>query len=257
MLRRKKRIIKKSKAKVFQGAKSRYIVFTAKTLLIFLVLLILAIGCVWILKGPFFQIKEVNCRKDNFPCSQELVALINEVKDQNIFLFNSKLFLPKIKQNFPKFQQIIFKKHLPDKLEIEVIPRRPFAILQNDSGKRVLVDEEGFAFANLQTDMLPLIKAHSLPAIGELVSEPGVIQGLKLVKLLQDSYLNFEYVDYPSETNLTVILSDELKAIFSLQKSFAPQVDSLQYILRHSRMEDKSIEIIDLQFEKPVLKLIE
>lgn len=252
---RKKRPITKKKIKEFKGLKSRYIILTLKTFAVFIVIILLAAVGILVFAGDFFKIKSISCQKNNFPCSEETEKIFFNAYGASIFLFNSQELAIKVKKNNPGFGKILIKKKLPDRLFIEIIPREEFAILKLGTVRQAVVDEEGFVFSDKAESLnLPIFLVNSLPGIGDSIADETILKGLKLINLLKNSYISFEYINYPDEDSLTILLSDNFIATVSAKKQLSSQVDSLQYILRHSKIEDKVIEGVDLRFQKPVVK---
>jgi len=234
--------------------KSRYLVITLKT-----VLTIGVIGALgglgwWLFQGEFFRITSFNCESTGFGCDQETQELFSQARGKNIFLFKKDALAETVKKQKPAFREVVIKKRLPDHLQITVSLREPFSLLIGPQGEVIVVDKEGMVLPSSQNDFSgPRLKVNSLPVIGEKVVNPDTLQGLKLIDLLQTSYIPFEYIYYPDKVSLSTQLASGVMATFSAQKELSPQVDSLQYILHHSRMGDKVIEAIDLRFQKPII----
>jgi len=242
-------------AKIFQGVRSRYLIITFKTIFILAILSLLGLLGFWVFTGDLFKIKNISCQQKGLPCDEKIITLFQEALGQNIFLLKTRYLQEKIIKMTPQYRRINIQKRLPETLVITIMPREPFAKVEASNGKQVMVDEEGRVLETTAYNLkLPKLLVYVLPqAYDQLLVDQKLIAGLELIKLLQNSYLNFEYISYPNETTLTVIMSDRVIASFSAQKDLNTQVDSLQYILRHSRMKDKEIRTIDLRFQKPII----
>ena len=205
--------------------------------------------------GSFFKVKTIFCQKGDFVCDKKEILLFNQAIGQNIFLLKTKSLAEKICKNSPDYKEVLIKKKLPDQLMITIVSRSAFALLEAGLGKKMVIDEEGYILSDGDlTVNLPRVLVRVLPTPGEKISDEKTLQALKLIKLLEGSFLSFKKIDGISKSDLTLFLSQGLIATFSAQKDLVTQVDSLQYILRHSRMEDSKIQAIDLRFQKPVLK---
>jgi len=253
---RKKRRIRQEQVKIFSGLKSRYLIITAKTILLLLVLIFLsALGFWMFYTGSFFKVKTIFCQKGDYNCHKNEILLFNQAIGQNIFLLKTKSLAETIYRNSPDYKEVLIKKKLPDQLMVTIIPRSAFALLEAGLEKKVVVDEGGYVLSDGDlADNLPRVLVRVLPVQGEKISDEKTLQALKLIKLVQGSFLDFKIIDSSSKMDFTLFLSQGLVATFSAQKDLITQVDSLQYILRHSRMEDSKIQAIDLRFQKPVLK---
>lgn len=239
---------------MFRGVKSRYLVITLKAVVGVLVWIAVAALGFWLFSGSLFEIKTISCQKENFDCPVTIMASFEEARGQNIFLYKTKTLTRNVEKRNPELKQVLIKKQLPNALRVTLVSRQPFAILEMTSGQAVVADEEGFVLGMFQPDRpLPHLKVVSLPVIGEMISDPILVKELNLAKLLQVSYLNFEYISYSDETSFNVLFLDNVVATVSAQKDLVPQVDSLQYILSHSRMKDKALKTVDLRFQKPIV----
>lgn len=256
---KRKRISNKEKTKFFNPAKSRYLIITFKTMVVLLILSCLfGLGFWMFFAGTFFKIKEIDCQSQDFPCDLETVSLFNEAKDKNIFLLKTKSLAKKIEKNQPRFKRVEIVKRLPSTLLIRIFPRVGFALLESMEGRKIVVDEEGYGLNNFEEFLdLPKIRVNYIPSIGEKVSQETILKALRLTAYLQKSFISFRELNASQDSDLTLYLFKDLVATFSAQKDLSGQVDSLQYILRHSRMEDSKVQAIDLRFQKPVLKFVQ
>ena len=234
--------------------KSRYLVITAKMCLAGLVLAGLAGLGWWLFQGKYFRVSRIICEQDSFPCSESTLAWFQEALDTNIFLFKPNHLANAIIRQQPILAVVTLEKRLPNQLRVTIYSRQPFTLLEGPQGEKIVVDEAGVGLPNQPASFTgPKLKAASLPVIGEATVDPSTLQGLNLIGLLQRSYIPFEHIWYSELNSFTAQLTNDIVATFSGQKDLSGQVDSLQYILHHSRMEDKAIQGIDLRFQKPVI----
>jgi cell division septal protein FtsQ len=208
----------------------------------------------WLIKGDYFRVNRITCEQDGFPCSESIRDLFQEAMGANIFLLKPKRSAAAVLLKQPVLAVVTIHKRLPNQLRVTVQSRQPFALLEGSDGEKVLVDKAGVGLPTPPESFTgPRLKVGSLPVIGETTVDPLIIQGLSLIELLQRSYIPFEYIWYADSQSLTTQLANDIIATFSGQKDLSGQVDSLQYILHHSRMEDKAIQGIDLRFQKPII----
>ncbi len=254
-MRKKRKISSKSTVRLFGSKKNRYLIITFKTLVLIIVIATLGIAGMWTFMGDFFKIKSIVCEINKLPCDEKTKVIFNQTLGQNIFLFKGHHFSDEVLRNNQEFKQISFKKKLPETLLINLISREPFAVVEDNEGNKVVVDDAGVVLeSNLVKSNLPTLWLYSLPfSNDELSVNQQLSTGLELIRLLKNSYLNFEQIKYSSEINISIFLFDQMIATLSAQKDLNSQVDSLQYILHHSRMKDKEIRTIDLRFQKPVV----
>ena len=131
---------------------------------VFLSLVFLLAGAVYLLRLPYWQIKKVeikglvivdpadiNTKVNNFISGRKFFLL----PQSSYLLFNSNDLALLLKQDFPRLEQVLVKKTLPDSLEVVVKERELFGVfcsspqdLENKiwEGKCVYIDKTGFAY---------------------------------------------------------------------------------------------------------------
>jgi len=82
-------------------------------------------------------------------------------------------------------------------------------------------------------------------------TEPAWVD--KLEESLKLRLFEFKEIKIISSRQTAVLMKDGSLVIFSSHKNLENQLDSLQLILRRSKIKDKSIVRIDLRFDKPVI----
>lgn len=90
--------------------------------------------------------------------------------------------------------------------------------------------------------------------VGLTITDEQIIKAILISQELKTNSINFMQIIIKSNNTVTVNLSPELLINLLTTKSISSQVDSLQFILRQSKIEGKLPVIIDLRFDKPVLK---
>lgn len=222
-----------------------------------LVILIFFGLIVWALTGNYFKIKTIDCQLDSFPCPPEANIFFEPAYGKNLILLNAWQLADGFVKKNPRFLKVDIKKNFPNQLEIKIAPRVPLAILKNKKNLTALIDENGFVIErqeNIKTN-LPIIEVNLLPPVGEAVVDSNLLTALKLAQNLGWSYLPFIKISLLIPDSLQVDLPNNLVATFSAKKDIKHQVDSLQYLLSHSRMGNETIRGIDLRFKKPVIKV--
>jgi len=250
---RKKRKTKKFAPKIFKPPKNKYFLISAKTILFLLSIAGLISFFFWLFKGDLFKVKSIDCNKNGFGCLKNESSLLETLYGQNIFLLKTRKFSQDFIKKNPMTYQIKVKKILPSSLKITLYSREPIAIVQTEK-EVLLIDSSGFIFGkkeNLKEKLPTIILSHGI-AIGETITAEKEKKAILLIKKLQESFINFEQINLSGGDFLEVISPEKMIATFSAQKALSPQVDSLQYILHHSRIGKKVIKV-DLRFDKPIL----
>jgi len=258
-LRKKKRRSQSKRARLFQPAASKYIVLTLKTFISLLIFLLL-IGCLtFFFKGSYFQLAAIDCQKNQAPCSQKEKDLFLYLRGRNIFRLNSNQEAAAIKTDYPEIEEVVIKKKLPNRLLIDLVEREEFAALTTNGEIWLIVDSQGFVFRQR------LKKPSNLPEIfwagdglqvkiGQLVENQELKAGLLILQEIKNSFVFSNQLLIQPGEKITLRLTEGATVYLTAEKEAAPQVDSLQFILRQSKIEGKLPSLIDLRFDKPVIK---
>jgi len=225
----------------------------------FLSLVILLIfGFYFVLTGDFFKVKFISCQKEGFPCKDE-IQFFEEFKGRNIFFNHIDQIVSKIKDKILTISEVKIRKKLPDKLFIEIIPRKSYVSLTKDNKVFYLVDDIGFVyqkdFVKPNDQVLIYFDKFSEEIfLGKRIENQEFLQTLRLIADLKNSFISFKHIVLSDLETITIFLEEPIIASFSAKKSTSSQVDSLQFILKQSKIEGKLPAYIDLRFDKPVLK---
>lgn len=234
--------------------------------IIFLFLLIIFFLLIYIsLKANIFSIRFVDLKRENVECLNE-----GRIKDlslgKNIFLINEKNISDEIKKDFICVKSISFSKILPDKLNLDILGRRPVAQLMMSNseasasslieniatpsaqGEAYLLDEEGVVFSkgNLDSPNIYILSKNI-----DLGFEDNY---LKILKILDNSRKLQLDIKQSYVLNNLLIINSVPKIIFKLDFPLDLQIASLQLILKVAKIDNKELEFIDLRFDKPVIK---
>ena len=223
----------------------------------FIFLLLPIAGFIFIFKSNLFTIKQIDCQRDNFPCRQEIMVFLQDLRGKNIFLADTKLVEKKIIDYFVEIEDVKIEKRLLNKLIVRIVSRQPFAALTQQEKVWFLVDREFFVYKKVfeKPKELPIVVSLKKNFfLGKEVDDESLKQTLELVSELQKNYLSFKKIKLLQKDNLQIFLNEPIVASFSARKSINKQVDSLQFILRQSKIEGKLPVFIDLRFKKPLVK---
>lgn len=246
--------------KLLTISRKRYkrIVFVLKNIVIILAAISLFIGIIFLYKSSFFRISIIDCKKNNFPCKKEL-SFFEELRGNIIFLAKTTKLAKQLEEQLLTIREIKIKKQLPNKVFIEIIPRTKFVSITNDEENWYIVDSDYFIYQLVfeKPNDIPLIKlkdkSHKL-YLGQQVNNNQILRAIELIRAIENSYLSYREIIVAESRTINLQLDDSLIASFSAAKNIQTQVDSLQFILRQSKIEGKTPAFIDLRFDKPVIK---
>lgn len=210
-----------------------------------------------ILRGNFFKINQVICFDNQDPCQAELWFKTNSLLlGKNIISLSPQKTEALIKEELPGIDQVKLEKKLPDKLIVHLVKRKPIAVIEAN-GEYYQVDYQGVILAKLdQPTDLPLIVSgeFSVTVDNRQFKSDLVLSSLDFLYQLLISNIEARRIEITDSRELTVFLKTGPKVLISLNKNIKEQVDSLQLILERAKIEGKQIELIDLRFDKPIIK---
>ncbi|HUV46764.1 MAG TPA: FtsQ-type POTRA domain-containing protein [Candidatus Bathyarchaeia archaeon] len=241
----------------FFKKRRRLIIFTFKAIVSFVVFLGMVVLVVYFFTGDYFKISQIDCEKEKSSCSDKEKTFLVDFLGENIFLFDTKRKIDEIKVKLPYVKTVDIQKHLPHKISIRLVFRQESALLGLNETKWYLIDEESFVLAEVEKkgESLPEIifmNSNLEPQVGRKLSNPEVSACLLVIKLCQDNFILVKKLTYLPEMSITLDLADDIYATLSAKKEITSQVDSLQFVLRQSKIEGKLPKKIDLRFSKPV-----
>jgi cell division septal protein FtsQ len=233
-----------------------------KKILVFLFLII--VGSIYLLFfSPVFRVYDISFSGDNPSCTTlEEIEKVSNIKGQNLLFLES----PEgpIKEKFLCIRSVVLQKSIPSKAKIELKNRKAVLTLVQAVGNAstesarltpaaepVLVDDEGVIFAKDQGQSnQPLV--YILDPIGKSI-EADVVNGtVKVINKLYNLKANTNEPRIYSKNYLS--LGQKPKITFILNETVDRQLASLQLILDQAKMDTKEVEIIDLRFDKPVIR---
>lgn len=225
-----------------------------KKILTFLLVGAALAGLVFFLRSNFWEVKRISCEP---PCSAEFWAeLMNLTGGKNLLFLPIRTLANQIMKNNPLLKTVKIKKNLPGELIFELEKRTPEAAVTSPTvgEEKLVVDSEGILLAKTKNSELPLIliKEPISLNIGEKLVQEEIIQAVKILVNLKLYLFQPQTAKIISVRIVEVQLKNGPIAVFSTQKDFNFQLDSLQLILSRAKIEGKKVKRVDLRFEKPV-----
>lgn len=244
---------------------------------VFIISVFIFIALIW--KLEIFNLKKVEIEKNNVQCmdNQKLLSEFT-IKGENILLMNEQNINKKILLKYPCVKNIIFKKQFPDKVKIIISGREGMARISYINLKELeatsasgaalidwtfplsvesdnfIIDDEGIIFAQNNESSLPYLYLKN-----QILKIGNKIENIDLNKV---SLLFVKLPQMGIKINKTKIngqdfqVLGEQKIVFSLAKDVLAQFASLHLILEKAKIDERTMEIIDLRFDKPVVKYV-
>ena len=210
-------------------------------------LILVAVG--FFLFGPLFRLRQVFCQIATNPCSPEILSYLHSLRGENLLLLKNRSIQAQISQINSQFKQINVSLGLPQSLRVIITPRIPFALVAvaTDSSQ-LIVDDTGTIISQTATPS-------NLPVINLATPSSQILtSSIKLLHALDENFISYQSVTVSQPNILSVKLTNGLEVIFSSLRDFSLQVNSLQLILEKATIVTSPARIIDVRFNKPVIK---
>lgn len=193
------------------------------------------------------QVRKVEIDKSASCINEKIIV---ELKGKNLLLINSNKIKEEIKNQSPCIKEIAIKKIFPQKLRLTIDTQKEVAKIENSS---LAITENGLVIT--QTDPnLPTIYSGKSVGItqGQTVSDPDLLQGLKISGILSKSDFNAQSIRVV-DGDIAFYDVNGLIVLFSKSQDPKIQVDSLQQVLAKTKIDASKIAKIDLRFMQPVV----
>ncbi|GEM_PF-830258 len=240
----------------FKPVRSPYFVLTTDYLVPILVIIFSLL--VWFIafRTAIFHLSDVKCEREMEPCNNPyILSELEKYKSQNLLTLNVSEIESKLKAGDPTISRVLITKQLPRTLSISITSSTPSLALRVSSENTwILLDE------NLRVVRLSPI-ATALPTLE--ISEPLTVQigqaiesdvgvAAQLLRTLSKS-IDMRLVSLDKDL-VKVTLADGIVALLTTQKDVNNQVLALQAVLRDDTIDRTKYRVIDVRFDKPVLK---
>lgn len=243
------------------------------------------IGLLIFLNTSILTIKNVVVKEGVGCVEEDRIIKDGAFLNQNIIFFNKSLIEKKLKEKYLCIDSLTVEKKYPDTLNLflkereralrigiikgesfiklpevtEATPSSQAAFLTIDMSVNeasvsgiYITDKNGFVFdAGGERSTLPMIYLVGYETgLGRRIDKDIVNLSLQLINRLKDMSITYKTVKIMGDM---VLVNGDLKLTFSLAKNLNRQLASLQLILQKAKMNSKSMEKIDLRFEKPIV----
>jgi cell division septal protein FtsQ len=204
------------------------------------------------------KIEEISCVSQYGPCSSYLSDIVTTVNHKS--LAEAKRKLADSLKSEPSVSDFSFQFKIPNKLQVNLIERKPkFALKDAESNRFALVDEKGLVLKIMDTINLPYLTiSDNFPSIGNLVEQ----KKLFALNLIYDLFTSYQVKSGNiKDQSLLVELPNGISVTFPLEGNRETLLGSLSIILTRLKESEKDIRIgdnkissIDLRFKNPILK---
>lgn len=156
--------------------------------------------------------------------------------------------------SLPEEKQIILDSFEATASSAAAYYKLDFSIKESSVSGKFLADKEGFLFSRIQDEKKDLLTVYIVDpeiGLGKQVSSKLVDDLLIINTRLKELQYDFGDVKIIGRN---ILINGEVRVVFSLDRDLNRQLASLQLIWQKAKMNSKSIDQIDLRFDKPVLE---
>ncbi len=184
--------------------------------------------------------------------------LLSIYKGRNIFGIDINSLSSKIKRDIPTIKHAIVKRVLPNKLEIDIIPRVPIAKIKSHG--YFPIDRTGMVLSpEIKTEKLPIITGFSIwlsIKVGTPLENPQVRNAFLLIDALEESAILSDYavsaIDVSNYRNLSFYLENGIEVKIG-SEDFLDRLNRLKTTFASPKLDKENIKYIDLRFKDVVI----
>lgn len=215
-------------------------------------------------ESPYFKIDKVEIVLiGRVPLAGDTVKrLLNIHKGRSIFDVDLKATRDYILSNYPEVRTLVINKVFPNKLVLNIRPRRPVAQVSLPSGF-CLVDAEGVVLPGargLASDGLPIISGIDsgsiLAKVGKKYDYLGFKKGLRLIEVINQMRFSQDHevhmIDVSDERNLSLYIEGGIEIKIG-GEDFKDRLSMLTKTFETGRLDKSQIKYIDLRFGNVII----
>jgi len=249
----RKRIKKEIKT---PGAKKT---LAGKALRIAAVLAVIVVAALAVRNSRYFKLEDIRVDDKSCATSLEAGSLLEIYKGRNIFDIGMGALASRIESTYPAIKKAVVKRILPNRLEIDIIPRFPVAKIKDRRGY-FPIDGTGMVLSpDIKSGSLPVIIGFSmwrLPKAGERLKNEQLEKALRLIDVINEASFSQDYgittVDARSGRNLSFYLDSGIEVKIGGEDFFG-RLKRLKETLKDADLDKDNIKYIDLRFKDVVI----
>ncbi|MDI6784276.1 MAG: FtsQ-type POTRA domain-containing protein [bacterium] len=253
--------VKRSKRKIQNEQEPRR--FWSTVLHILLTTIFMAVGILlgiglflFLFYSPYFNLARVEVSPMTQIGKEEILDLANIKLNSNLLMLRSGTIVAKVSAH-PWVEQVQIQKRFPDKVRIEVVERKPVAII---CGKEMFgIDEEGYLLPGIRMEVvkdLPLITVNDSMLAGspDRITAPAMNNAIYVIKYLTENDPAFlkeiSELNITAPDNLVLYTLHEGTEIRLGNDNLPERLAKLQQVWQIVRQQQVVEEYIDLRFDK-------
>lgn len=209
---------------------------------------ILIAGAVVIFSKDIFRIEHIEVVGQDIGIDIDINKL-----ERNLLFFPSEKLQAQLLAEYPVLSAVKIRKKFPQTLQISVVKRVPFAVIESE-GQMMTIDKDAVVLGNFdpKISLIPIRVSVGTLRIGQVLKDPRVRAALTFISAMQ-SDLPIALVAENPDASMQAY-GRETNILFPQDDSIASRSATLQRLIAGFRIKGKLPALIDLRFDKPVIK---
>ncbi|OGK31402.1 hypothetical protein A3F29_01590 [Candidatus Roizmanbacteria bacterium RIFCSPHIGHO2_12_FULL_33_9] len=207
----------------------------------------------------FFKINNVNIISENKDYRFKGIEL---VENKNLVLLNTKKLSISLKALNPSTTKVEINKRFPNSVSIKYELKEPIAYLKVNDGYFYLSENSKILYKTKQFQQTgSIIEMHYYQSFDYLTNPVGssldfldINYSLSFLRKVKGLGFEAKSIDIDSPSMIRLNLNDAT-VIITVEKDIDSQLNNLERIIKQFKVEGNSFSLLDLRFDKPIIKL--
>ena len=207
----------------------------------------------------FFKINNVNIISENKDYRFKGIEL---VENKNLVLLNTKKLSISLKALNPSTTKVEINKRFPNSVSIKYELKEPIAYLKVNDGYFYLSENSKILYKTKQFQQSgSIIEMHYYQSFDYLTNPVGssldfldINYSLSFLRKVKGLGFEAKSIDIDSPSMIRLNLNDAT-VIITVEKDIDSQLNNLERIIKQFKVEGNSFSLLDLRFDKPIIKL--
>ncbi len=178
---------------------------------------------------------------------------------RNIFDIDISALASRIESSYPVIKKAVVRRIMPNRIEINIIPRLPIAKIKNRRGYFPM-DETGMVLErDIKSGRMPVITGFSMwraPSTGERLTGKQLENTVRLITAINETSVSTDHgittIDASNYRNLSFHLDNGIEVKIG-GEDFPERLRKLKVTLADAGLDTENIEYLDLRFDGVVI----
>lgn len=207
----------------------------------------------------FFKIDNVNIISEDKDYRFKGVEL---VQNKNLVLLNTKKLSISLEELNPSTTKVEINKRFPNSVSIKYEFKEPIAYLKTNDGYFYLSENSKILYKTKQLQQAGSVVEMLYYQSFDYVTNPvgssldflDINYSLSFLRKVKELGFEAKSIDIDSPSMIRLNLNDAT-VIITVEKDIDSQLNNLERIIKQFKVEGNSFSLLDLRFDKPIIKL--